>query len=54
MCSIWPPRRDNSNAAKTAPVLGSGQEGQQFLAAVGKIKPELKAFITDYSNRLVK
>ena len=54
MCSIWPPRRDNSNVAKTAPVLVSGQEGQQFLAAVGKIKPELKAFITDYSNRLVK
>jgi len=46
--------RDYSNVVKTAPVLVSGQEGQQFLAAVGKIKPELKAFITDYSNRLVK
>jgi tripartite-type tricarboxylate transporter receptor subunit TctC len=46
--------RDYSNVVKTPPVLVSGQGGQQFLAAVGKIKPEIKAFITDYSNRLVK
>jgi hypothetical protein len=46
--------RDYSNVVKTAPVLVSGQAGQQFLAAVGNIKPEIKAFITDYSNRLVK
>jgi tripartite-type tricarboxylate transporter receptor subunit TctC len=46
--------RDYSNVVKTQPILVSGEEGQQFLAAVGKIKPEIKAFITDYSSRLVK
>jgi tripartite-type tricarboxylate transporter receptor subunit TctC len=46
--------RDYSNIVKTDPILVSGQEGQEILAAVGKIKPEIKAFITDYSNRLVK
>jgi hypothetical protein len=46
--------RDYSHVVKTAPVLVSGQEGQQFLTAVGKIQPEIKAFIMDYSNRLVK
>jgi hypothetical protein len=46
--------RDYSNIVKTAPILVSGQEGQEILAAVGKIKPEIKAFITDYSHRLVK
>ncbi len=46
--------RDYSNVVKTQPMLVSGEEGQQFLTAVGNIKPEIKAFITDYSNRLVK
>jgi tripartite-type tricarboxylate transporter receptor subunit TctC len=46
--------RDYSNIVKTDPILVSGEEGQQFLTAVGKIRPELKTFITDYSNRLVK
>ena len=54
MCSIWPPRRDNSNVAKTAPVLVSGQEGQLVPAAFGKNRPEIKAFIADYSSRLVE
>jgi tripartite-type tricarboxylate transporter receptor subunit TctC len=45
---------DYSNVVKTQPMLISGEEGQQFMAAVGKIKPEIKAFIADYSNRLVK
>jgi hypothetical protein len=46
--------RDYSNIVKTDPILVSGEEGQQFLAAVGKIRPELKTFISDYSSRLVK
>jgi tripartite-type tricarboxylate transporter receptor subunit TctC len=46
--------RDYSNIVKTDPVLVSGHEGQEILAELGKIKPEIKAFITDYSNRLVK
>jgi len=45
--------RDYSNIIKTPPVLVTGEEGQAILAALGNIKPEIKAFITDYSNRLV-
>jgi hypothetical protein len=32
----------------------SGQEGQLVLAAFGKSRPEIKAFIADYSSRLVE
>jgi hypothetical protein len=46
--------RDYSNIVKTNPVLVTGDEGQAILAELGKIKPEIKAFITDYSNRLVR
>jgi tripartite-type tricarboxylate transporter receptor subunit TctC len=46
--------RDYSNVVKTEPILVSGEEGQQLLAAVGKIRPEIRTFITDYSNRLVQ
>jgi tripartite-type tricarboxylate transporter receptor subunit TctC len=46
--------RDYSNIVKTDPVLVTGDEGQAILAELGKIKPEIKAFITDYSNRLVR
>jgi tripartite-type tricarboxylate transporter receptor subunit TctC len=45
---------DYSNVVKTEPILVSGEEGQQLLAAVGKIRPEIRAFITEYSNRLVQ
>jgi tripartite-type tricarboxylate transporter receptor subunit TctC len=45
--------RDYSNIVKTPPILVTGQEGQAILAELGNIKPEIKAFITDYSNRLV-
>jgi uncharacterized membrane protein YuzA (DUF378 family) len=46
--------RDYTNIVKTEPILVSGEEGQQLLAAVGKIRPQIRAFITDYSNRLVQ
>jgi hypothetical protein len=46
--------RDYSNVVKTEPILVAGEEGQQLLAAVGNIRPEIRAFITDYSNRLVQ
>lgn len=45
---------DYRNVVKTEPILVSGEEGQQLLAAVGKIRPEIRTFITDYSNRLVQ
>ncbi len=46
--------RDYSNIVKTSPVLVSGHDGQGILAQLGKIKPEIKAFIADYSKRLVQ
>jgi hypothetical protein len=46
--------RDYSNVVKTEPILVTGEEGQQILASVGKIRPQIRTFITDYSNRLVQ
>jgi hypothetical protein len=44
--------RDYSNVVKTEPTLVSGSEGQDILASLGKIKPEIKAFLVDYADRL--
>jgi tripartite-type tricarboxylate transporter receptor subunit TctC len=46
--------RDYTNAVKTEPILVAGSEGQDIIAALGKVKPEMKAFFADYSNRLIK
>ena len=46
--------RDYSNIVKTDPVLVTGDEGQAIFAELGNIKPEIRAFIADYSNKLVK
>jgi hypothetical protein len=31
-----------------------GEEAQEIVADLAKVKPEIKAFLLDYSNRLVK
>jgi tripartite-type tricarboxylate transporter receptor subunit TctC len=46
--------RDYSNVVKTTPLLRPGEEAQQIVAALGSVKPEIKAFIVDYTNKLVK
>jgi hypothetical protein len=46
--------RDYSNVVKTTPILLTGPEAQEIVAALGQIKPEVKAFLLDYSNKLVK
>ena len=46
--------RDYSNIIKTDPVLVTGHEAQAIFAELGNIKPQIKSFITEYSNRLVK
>ena len=46
--------RDYSNIVKSAPILVSGQDAQDIVAALGKVKPEIKAFLVDYSSRLIK
>jgi len=32
----------------------TGEEAQEMVAALGKVKPEIKTFLLDYSNRLVR
>jgi tripartite-type tricarboxylate transporter receptor subunit TctC len=46
--------RDYAHIVKTTPVLVTGDEGQAIMAALSAINPEIKAFIADYSNRLIK
>ena len=46
--------RDYANVVKTDPILVSGEDAQDIVAALGKVKPEIKAYLLDYSNRLVK
>ena len=54
---LWKNRdfiRDYSNVVKTKPILVTGEEAQEMVAALGKVKPEIKTFLLDYSNRLVR
>ena len=43
-----------SNVVETEPILLTGEEAQDIVAALGSVKPEIKAFLVDYSNRLIK
>jgi tripartite-type tricarboxylate transporter receptor subunit TctC len=45
---------DYTKAVKTEPIMVSGDDGQQIIAALGKAKPEVKTFLVDYVNKLVK
>jgi hypothetical protein len=54
---LWKDRdfiRDYSNVVKTKPLLLTGEEAQDIVAALAKVKPEIKAFLVDYSTRLVR
>jgi tripartite-type tricarboxylate transporter receptor subunit TctC len=46
--------RDYSNIVKAKPILVSGPDAQEIVATLGKVTPEAKAFLLDYSNHLVK
>ncbi len=46
--------RDYANAVKTNPLLVPGVEAQETIAALGSVKPEVKAFVVDYTAKLVK
>src|SRR5215468_903327 len=46
--------RDYANVIKTKPIFVTGEEAQDIVAALAKVKPEIKAFLLDYSNRLVR
>jgi hypothetical protein len=45
---------DYVRIVKTTPILRTGDEVQQIVAELGNTKPEIKAFILDYSNKLTK
>lgn len=46
--------RDYANAVKTNPLLVPGAEAQETIAALGSVKPEIKKFVVDYTDKLVK
>jgi hypothetical protein len=46
--------RDYANAVKTDPLVVPGADAQEIVAALGKVKPEIKTFVIDYTNKLVK
>jgi hypothetical protein len=43
---------DYSRVESSEPILVSGSDGQKILADLGKIRPEIKTFLIDYTNRL--
>ena len=54
---LWKDRdfiRDYANIVKTTPILVKGEEAQEIVAAIASVKPEVKAFLLDYANKLVK
>jgi hypothetical protein len=46
--------RDYAHVVKTDPILVSGEDAQASVAALASVKPEIKAFLLDYSSKLVK
>jgi tripartite-type tricarboxylate transporter receptor subunit TctC len=46
--------RDYSRVLKTEPIFVSGEDAQATVAALALVKPEIKTFLVDYSNKLVR
>jgi hypothetical protein len=46
--------RDYSAAVKTDPLVVPGADAQEIVAALATVKPEVKAFVLDYTSKLVK
>jgi tripartite-type tricarboxylate transporter receptor subunit TctC len=46
--------RDYSKVLKTEPIFVSGEDAQATVAALASVKPEIKTFLVDYSNKLVR
>ena len=54
---MWKSRdfiRDYSRVLKTEPIFVSGEDAQATVAALASVKPEIKTFLVDYSNKLVR
>jgi hypothetical protein len=43
---------DYSRLIKTDPILVSGSEGQEILADLGKVKPEIKEYLINYASKI--
>jgi hypothetical protein len=43
---------DYSRIIKTQPILVSGSEGQEILADLGKVKPEIKEYLINYVSKI--
>jgi hypothetical protein len=43
---------DYAKVIKTEPILVTGQEGQEVLAALGKVSQSVKDFLITYTNRI--
>jgi hypothetical protein len=46
--------RDYAKVVKSDPVLVSGEDGAEIMAALGKVRPEIKSFLVEYGNRLTR
>ena len=46
--------RDYSNVMKSPPILVAGNDAQEIVDALAKVKPEIKTFLIDYTNKLVR
>jgi tripartite-type tricarboxylate transporter receptor subunit TctC len=46
--------RDYSHVIKSQPLLVSGDDAQDILVELGKVRPEIKSFLADYVTRMVK
>jgi tripartite-type tricarboxylate transporter receptor subunit TctC len=45
--------RDYTNIVKTRPILRTGADAQEIIAALGNVKPEIRTFMIEYTNKLV-
>jgi tripartite-type tricarboxylate transporter receptor subunit TctC len=45
---------DYAKVIKTPPIMVSGDEAEDIMAEVARVKPETKAFLVDFTNHLVK
>lgn len=43
---------DYSKIEASEPILVSGEDGQKILAELGRVQPEIKNFLVDYTNRM--
>lgn len=46
--------RDYSKVVRSDPVLVSGDDGEEIMAGLAKVKPEVKTYLKEFGDRLVK